>query len=323
MTADSDLDRLLRAADPAAGQQAPPVQDGPLALAALRAGLTDGSGRPSPVVRAGRQPPSRGWVPVVASVVAVVAVVGLAATVSQSGFGSGGLQPGSAGLTTAPAGGGAEPGGGQHTAASGPDYERAKRLLAALQDSVPAGYTVPDGGTGHPGGTGPTSGPGMTMPTIGPDGSGMPAAYFQAVRDEGPYEGYQGYEYLADSIVSKGPQVGSLAVRVWRGVPDWSPDPCVVLKRIYWNTGPSCQVLTAGGARVAVVDADTAAPGASGTDRREEQWAGYRRADGTVVLVSQGPGVLNERIPALDEPVFTAPELARLATDESFTAAVA
>ena len=41
------------------------------------------------------------------------------------------------------------------------------------------------------------------------------------------------------------------------------------------------------------------------------------------MLVAQGSGVLNERIPALDEPVFTAPELARLATDESFTAAVA
>ena len=268
MTADSDLDRLLRAADPAAGQQAPPVQDGPLAMAAVRAGLTDGAGRPGQVVRAGQRPPARGWLPVVASVVAVVAVVGLAATVSQSDFGGGGLRPGSAGLTTAPA-------GGEGQAGRGPAHRRLRPRLRARQAAagraagLGAGRLHGAGRRHRPSGRDrPDLGPGMTMPTIGPDGSGMPAAYFQAVRDEGPYEGYQGYEYLADSIVSKGPRVGSLAVRVWRGVPDWSPDPCVVLRRIYWNTGSSCQVLTAGGARVAVVEADTAVGAAAPTAAR-------------------------------------------------------
>ena len=322
MTPDSDLDLLLRGADPAAGRQAPPVDTGPLALAAVRAGLSRPApaGTSGPVVRPAD--PGRRWLPVAASVAAVVAVVGLVAVVAEVGPDLGGGQTGSAGLTTAPGGGGgAKPGQGEHTASSGPEYDRAKRLLGTLQDSVPAGFTVPDGGAGQPGGTDPTSGPGMTMPTIGPDGSGMPAAYFQAVRDEGPYQGYQGYEYLADTIVSKGPQVGSLAVRVWVGVPEWSADPCVVVERIYWNDGSCRVVTTAGGERVAVVDADAAAPTpGSGPDRREEQWAGYRRADGPVVLVAQGPGVLNDRIPALDRPVFTAEQLAMLATDERFAA---
>ena len=45
-----------------------------------------------------------------------------------------------------------------------------------------------------------------------------------------------------------------------------------------------------------------------------------RRADGTVVLVAQGPGVLNDPIPGLDRPVFTAGQLAELATDKRFAA---
>ncbi|HZB51521.1 MAG TPA: hypothetical protein VE547_20705, partial [Mycobacteriales bacterium] len=320
------LDQLIRAADPAAGRPAPAVDDSPLALAAVRGGLTPPAhlARPDPDDAApgtvpvgdagtggspvgwGPDPAGRragGWVPVAASVVAVVAVVGLAAAVSGAGpLGSGG--PAGSARTTAPGpGGGAEPGGGDHTASSGPDYERAERLLAALQDAVPAGYTVPAGGTGHPGGPGPT---------VGPDGSAMPAAYFQAVREEGPYEGYQGYEYLADTIVSEGPRVGSLAVRVWKGVPDWSADPCVVVNRIYWSTGARCEaVQTAGGSTVAVVDGEAGPPG--GTDRRETQWAGLRRPDGTVVLVSQGWGVLNERIPGLSRPVFDRAALAALA----------
>jgi hypothetical protein len=295
------------------------VDAGPLALAAVRAGLV---GEPAP---AGRR-----WLPVAASVAAVVAVVGLTATLADSG--AGGRQPGfgpqpsqpSAGLTTAP-GGGAEtkPGQREHTVSAGPEHERAKQLLATLQRAVPDGYTVPDVGTGQPG-TGPTSGPGMTMPTIGPDGTGMPAAYYQAVRDEGPYEGYQGYEYLADTIVSRGPRVGSLAARVWVGIPAWSTDPCVLVDRVYWNDG-SCRVLTtAGGQRVALVDGEGGpAPGAGdpgdpGRDLRETQWAAYRHPDGTMVLVAQGPGVLNASIPRLDRPVFTPQQLATLAADARF-----
>jgi hypothetical protein len=262
----------------------------------------------------------------------VVAVVGLAATVVDSGPGAGGRQPGSgpqpsAGLTTPPSGGGdVKPGQREHTASAGPEYERAKRLLATLQGVVPDGYAVPDGGAGHPGGTDPTSGPSRILPTIGPDGSGMPAAYYQAVRDEGPYEGYQGYEYMADTIVSRGLQVGSLAARVWVGVPSWSTDPCVLVDRVYWNDG-SCRVLTAaGGERVAVVDGPGGpVPGAGdpagdpGLDPRETQWAAYRHPDGTMVLVAQGPGVLNAHIPRLDRLVFTPQQLATLATDARFT----
>jgi hypothetical protein len=325
MTPDTDLDRLVRAADPAAGRPAPPVDTSPLALAAVRAGLTDQPA--APPVRAGltSRSPARGWLPVAASVAAVVAVVGLAAAVGGAGPDFG-LRPGSAELTTVPSGGDSKPSPGEqkpsrgeHTASAGPEYDRAKRLLAALQGAVPAGYTVPDGGLGPGEDYGPTSGPGSTLPTIGPDGSGMPAAYFQAVRYEGPYEGYQGYEYFADTIASKGSDVGSLGVRVWKRVPAWSQDPCVVLQRIYWNTGVSCRVVgTPGGERVAVVDAEV-----RGMDRREGQWAGYRRSDGTVVLVTQGPGVLNVRISALDRPVFSAEALAALAADDRFPAAVA
>jgi hypothetical protein len=347
MTSDSDLDRLVRGADPAAGRHAPPVDTSPLALAAVRSGLSwppgpvgppgppgggiplpSGSvgpdravgpaGAPGPAGAAGRGPGAgRRWLPVAASVAAVVAVVGLAAVVAGTRPDVGGRPAGSAGLSTPPAPGAAP--GEAHTASAGPEYERSKRLLATLQAAVPDGYTVPDGGTGPGEASGPTSGPGTTQPTIGPDGSGMPAAYFQAVRDEGPYEGYQGYEYLADTIVSKGRQVGSLAARVWVGIPAWSTDPCVILDRVYWNDG-SCRVVTGpGGERVGVVDADPGSA-ASGGDRRETQWAGYRRADGTVVLLSQGPGVLNDRIPTLDRPVFTAGQLAALATDRRFAA---
>lgn len=339
MTPDTEADRvdqLVRSADPAAGLAAPAVDTGPLALAAVRAGLTPPA-RLAPTGRPGApgapggdgygdlggwhpvppRTPARRWAPVAASVLAVLAVVGLAAVVGGTS-GSFGGDAGSARPTTAPTpGAGAKPGGGDHTASAGPDYERAKRLLAALQDAVPAGLTVPEGGTGRP--TGPTSGPGSVLPTIGPGGSGMPAAYFQAVREEGPYPGYQGYEYLADTIVARGPQVGWLAVRVWRGVPAWSTDPCVVVHRIYWSSGERCEVVeTAGGDRVAVVEAKLGE-----TDRRENQWAALRHPDGTVVLVAQGPGVLNEQIPALDPPVFTAAALAALAASARFPAAVA
>ncbi len=306
MTADSDLDRILRAADPAAGRQAPAADAGPLGLTA---------GAPRPV--------GRRWLPVAASVAAVVAVVGVAATVAGLAPDSADRQPGASPrpvpTTAPPPGAQTEPPQREHTTASGAEYERAKRLLATLQGAVPAGYTVPEGGTGHPGVPGPTSGPGATMPTIGPGGTGMFAAYFQAVRDEGPYDGYRGYLYMANTIVSRGSHIGSLAARVWVGIPDWSPDPCVVLARIYGKDG-SCRVLTtADGERVGVVDSATGAP-TPGSDRRERQWAGYRRTDGTVVLVSQGPGVLNQRIPALERPVFTPLELATLATDDRLAA---
>jgi hypothetical protein len=36
--------------------------------------------------------------------------------------------------------------------------------------------------------------------------------------------------------------------------------------------------------------------------------------------VAQGPGVLNDPIPGLDRPVFTAGQLAELATDKRFAA---
>jgi hypothetical protein len=38
-----------------------------------------------------------------------------------------------------------------------------------------------------------------------------------------------------------------------------------------------------------------------------------------MVLVAQGPGVLNAHIPRLERPVFTPQQLATLATDARFT----
>jgi hypothetical protein len=333
MTSDSNLDRLVRAADPVAGRPAPAVDDSPHALATIRAGLTRPAGRDGVVRSAGRpEQRARGWVAVAASVAAVVAVVGLAATALDSGPGASG-QPGSgpqpsAGLTTAPSGGDTEPGQREHTASAGPEDERGRQLLATLQGFVPDGYTVPDAGTGHPDRTGPTSGPGVTMPTIGPDGTGMPATYYEVFRDRVLYQGFQGDGYTADTIVSRGRQVGSLQAQVWVEIPAWSTDPCVLVDRVYGN-GISCRVLTtAGGRRVAVFNRPRVPVPGQGTDDpgldpRNTQSAAYRHADGTMVVVAQGPGVLNRRIPRLDRPVFTAQQLATLATAESFPAAVA
>jgi hypothetical protein len=218
----------------------------------------------------------------------------------------------------APAGGGAPTGPSvsprPHTASAGADDERAHRLLGTLQEAVPDAYVLPTGPPGNPAAE-PTSGPGGTLPTLGPDGTGMPASDYQAVRDEGP-PGYTGWEYDAWTIVSDGPRIGTVGVRVWVDVPPG--DLCTIESKISYLTGTCRLVTTPTGARVALTDFDPAANQGREDDERETQWAVYRHPDGTVVLVSQGPGVLNAAIPRLRQQVWTPTQLAALATDPAF-----
>jgi hypothetical protein len=301
---DADLDRILRAADPAAHRTAP--LPGPL-----------------PAVPA-RRPV--GWVPVGAAA-AVVAVVGAAIVALPSlGEDGGGVRagapgsasptaPGSPALTApgspaptgspgasvpgspAPTSGPAKP-DRPHTVSAGAEFERAHRLLGTLQAAVPAAYTLPAGGAVLP---------------IGPGGERLPAASFQAVRDEGPYEGYTGFVYDAGSTVTRGGRVGTVAAAVYVGVPPQVP--CAVAEIVSWGAG-TCRVLSTPAGRVALVDAPE---GPDGADPRTTQWAVFRHPDGTVVRISQGPGVLAERTPRLTAPVWSATRLAQLATDRAFT----
>jgi hypothetical protein len=298
---DADLDQLLRAADPAAHRTAPDPGTPP-----DRATVTP------------LRPRRPHWLPIAGTAAAVVAVVGVA--VAVAGPGPGGSRSAGPGTPSpsAPAGGGAPTSAGPasprpHTASAGADDERAHRLLGTLQDAVPDRYGLPTGPPGNPGAV-PTSGPGGTLPTLGPDGTGMPASDYEAVRDEGP-PGYTGYEYDAWSTVTDGARVGTVGARVWLDMPPG--DLCLIESKVAYLAG-TCRLVTTPNGRVALTDVDPAANEGREDDERETQWAVYRHPDGTVVLVSQGPGVLNAEIPRLRRQVWTPAQLAALATDPEF-----
>jgi hypothetical protein len=279
---DTEIDRLVRAADPAA--HLTPPQPGPL---------------PDRIALVPSPRRSRPWLPVAATAAAVVAVVGVAVT-TLSGGGSGTL---AGGPDAAPSAAGSQPGGAtvpqrDHTASAGAPYERAHRLLGALQDAVPDGFTLPTGAGELP---------------IGPDGSGLAASSFEAVRDEDPTAGPR-YVYDAMTVVTAGDAVGTLSVRVWDRVA--LGDPCLITVKLSAYPGTCRVVRTPTGARVGLSDviADAAV-----ADARQSQWALYQHPDGTVVVLAQGPGVLNDVTPRLPRPVWTVAELARAATDPAFT----
>lgn len=290
---DTELDRLLRSADPAAHRPAP--APGPLPH--------------RPVVVP--MPRRSGWLPI-GSAAAVVAVVGVAVALLPS-WNRGGIQAGAPGSpvpsTAASPSGPSESSVGTkpqrpHTASAGAEFERARRLLGTLQDAVPDRYTLPTGPAGNAA-TPPVA-------TAGP-GSTMPAANFQAVRDEGPYTGYTGYVYDADTIVRDGPRTGTVRARVYENIPDVSP--CAVAEIAAWNEG-TCSVVTTAAGPVAVVQGT----GGDGSDPRETQWAVHRHADGTTVLVSQGGSGLDAADPPLTGPVWTQDRLVALATAPAFAA---
>jgi hypothetical protein len=292
---DADLDRLVRAADPAARLTAP-----------LPGPLPDRTTSVPP-----RHP--RRWLPAAATAAAVVAVVALAVT-TLGGSGSGNRTAGPSGGKVLPAPSlgptGAAAGGSkapqrEHTASAGAEYQRAERLLGTLQGAVPAGFTLPR----------PTDGYAVDteQPAIGPDGTTMPATDYQAVRDEAPL-GYTGYEYDAWTIVSDGPRIGTIGARVWLGLAA-AGDLCAISFKIIPSATGTCRLVsTAAREQVAITDLDD--PGRD--DPRETQLAVYRHPDGTVVLVSQGPGVLNAATPRLAHQVWTVAQLAEVATGAAF-----
>lgn len=284
---DTDTDRVLRSADPAAHRTAP--APGPLPDLATVVPL-----------RASR---SR-WLPAGAAA-AVVAVVGAGVAVLPSwdgGGGRAGARPSPA--VAPPATAESKPPQRAHTASAGADFQRARTLLGALQGAVPAKYALP---TGPP--NGGRYGTPQYGPTIGPDGQRMPASNFQAVRDEG-YEGYTGYKYDADSTVTAGGRTGSVSAQLWVGVP--AAGACAVARTVLGRPDLTCSETPTPAGPVAFVVR------AGKDDPRVSQWAVSRHADGTVVVVSQGVGVLNGAIPRLTAPVFTKAQLVALAAGARF-----
>jgi hypothetical protein len=296
---DADLDQLVRAADPAARLTAPPP--GPL---------------PDRTFSVPPHRPRR-WLPAAAAAAAVVAVVALAVTtLGGSGSGNRTAGPGPAGGKVLPAPSlgptGAAPDGGgskapqrEHTASAGTEHQRAERLLGTLQRAVPASFTLPRPTDGHAADT--------EQPAIGPDGTTMPATDYQAVRDEAPLD-YTGYEYHAWTIVSDGPRIGTVGARVWLGLA--AGDLCAISSKVISSATGTCRLVsTAAREQVAITDLND--PGRA-DDPRETQSAVYRHPDGTVVLVSQGPGVLNPATPRLAHQVWTVAQLAEVATGAAF-----
>ena len=197
----------------------------------------------------------------------------------------------------------ATPSSSDHTAYSGPEHDRALRLLQTLNSVVPAGYRLPP----PPGGPEPTS-------TATP-----PPSEFQAVHEEGPFEGWTGWYYDASTDVTRDGRTGTVGVKVWTKIPAWGSNPCTLLDRLYWVHG-DCTVRNVGGKRVAISQRTEqgASPTVGGFDYRADTWAAHRTPDGTVVMILQARHGFLPDTPALVSPVFSTSQLAALAVDPRF-----
>jgi hypothetical protein len=309
----TDLDSLLRAADPAAGLTPPEPGPPPFGLS-VRAGsdqspvdrLTPGPRlRPTPRPPAGR---GRHWLPVAATATAVVAVI-VAAGV---GFGArdGGGPSGGGAASTAPDLPTVRSGGPIPTetpsllptppdptsyptatapavATAGPDREAALRVLARLRAAVPARYGKPTG----------------TLP-IGQNGAPQPAQAVQAARF--PTRPEAGMVWDVSQVVTLGRGVGGVSATVFHDVPDWSSDPCTVFARLDWYVVGCTAMQTAAGVPVGILTSVGA------------RYAFHRYADGTAVVVSAGVGAGWGDQPQLTALPLSDLELSRLATDPAF-----
>jgi hypothetical protein len=301
----TEVDHLIRRADPAAAMPPPTVI-------------------PDPLVSPVRRHTARRHHPRLAVAGSALAVVGAAVAVlliAQFTAPSTGISPGTGSgprpaLSTPPPGGSGTPTGSQtntgptesHTPYAGPEFQRAKRLLETLRGALPRGYTVPPMPTGDPSKDYSTA-------TAGPDG-GLPPASFEAVRDEGP-QGWHGWAYDGDTNLTRAGRTGSVGFRIWTQVPARHGDLCSLLHTWYWVTG-SCRMVQSGGKQVALTTR-VSGNGSEGFDRRADSWASYRYPDGTLVMILQSRRDYPPSTPSLTQPVFSDSQLAALAVDPRFS----
>ncbi|GAA1594702.1 MULTISPECIES: hypothetical protein [Kribbella] len=172
------------------------------------------------------------------------------------------------------------------TATAGPRADRAVTLMNELSSSVPAGFTSPN--------------------LKYPDGLSMRWPQAQYASNDGEQDYWQ---YQATIPVQKGDRVGKLLAS--STTPDGKPalTPCKLAQKFWGGTG-SCTVVDVAGKKVGVLTTN-------GHDSYD-QWAVYRYADGTVVYVAQAKKSDSNDRPPLQQPVFTARQLAELATSPNF-----
>ena len=319
----TDLDSLLRAADPAAGLTPPEPGPAPFGRS-VRAGsdlapvdrLTPGHRTPGQRRTPGRglRPvrlpagPGRRWLPVAATATAVVAVIvaaGVGLGVRGGGGPAGGGAPATApDLPTAGSGGPVptstpsllptppDPTSyptstGAAVATSGPDREAALRVLARLRAAVPARYGKPTG----------------TLP-VGQNSAPMEAQYVQAARF--PTRPEAGMVWDTYQFITLGPATGSVSATVFHGVADRDGDQCAIFGSLNWFVVGCTPVRTADEVQVGLLTSVGV------------RYAFHRYADGTAVVVSAGVSAGwgdKPQLPAI--PVSDA-ELIRLATDPAF-----
>ena len=306
-----EMDELVRAANPATGHA-------PVAIPRFTLPSPAGGGP-------GRY---RGMLSVSASAIAVVAVTVLAVAVGNATIGGGQTghqQPAGdqerPAVPTAPATGtGTAPPSpgptGDHTAHSGPQYDRARALLLTLQASLPTGYTTPPLAlanrwpvsteapiTAFVTGPGPT---GLPLKSA----SALPAASFEATFGE-TTPGRWDFDAMTDA--SRGGRTGTFTVAVYHGVA--AGEPCAFAMR-YTAQLTGCQVVTTRGADVAVI---TEHDQGGRNWRQVVQWVFYRNSSGAVIVLGQSKvGSDPAKQLGLTSPIFTTDQLATLATDPRF-----
>lgn len=284
----TELDDLLRAADPAAGLT--PPEPGEPSL-----------DRP-PSLRPSRRPAR--WLPVVAAAAAVLLVVGVVATGLGRDRSAG---PAGTVITSAPPSAPAtsppvtspSPSPPQVTAAvtatSAADKARAQRVLADLRAAVRDRYGIPTGNL-----------------RAGYQGALTPAYDVQTLAF--PAEPVTTTRYQVDQMVTAGTGIGQVSATVIPGVPAWTDDPCALFQRMDLGIYDSCSVVTTpAGARVAV-GGFAATPGRAVSALR---FASYRGPDGTLVFLTESRGT-DPAVPALPALPLTDAQLAALATDPAF-----
>jgi hypothetical protein len=174
---------------------------------------------------------------------------------------------------------------GDATADSGPHYQNGQKLFAELLKVVPDGYTTPTG--------------------TWPDGTQRQWAQSSIEDPE--------WSYLAQAVVARDGGSGQLLVEVHESDNTLPHDPCK-LATSFWSIGGACTVERVGSAKVGVVTP-------TGKDRRVDQWAAYRYADGVVVFVGQslhGSFAPEQSGKPLAQLPFDRRALAGLATEARF-----
>ncbi|MGZ0152912.1 hypothetical protein ACXJJ3_38045 [Kribbella sp. WER1] len=172
------------------------------------------------------------------------------------------------------------------TASAGPRADRAVALLDELTKSVPAGFGTPS----------------LKYPDGGP--MRWPQAQYASNDGEQDY-----WEYQALMPVQMSDRYGKLLVESTTPTGKPALTPCKLAQQ-FWSGKGTCTVVDVAGKKVGVV-----------TDNGQgsyDQWATYRYDDGTVVQLAQARQSDDKNRPPLTQPVFTAAQLAQLATSPKF-----